>query len=158
MIKTILDACCGSRMFWFDKEQPHTVFMDNRELEDVLCDGRKLTIKPDTIGDFRNIPFNDDTFYLVVFDPPHLINAGDKSWLAKKYGKLNRETWRDDLQQGFSECFRVLKTNGIIVFKWNEDQIKVSEVVKLAPVKPLFGQRTGKTFWLVFMKFDEVEG
>ena len=25
----ILDACCVSRMFWFDKENPNVTFMDN---------------------------------------------------------------------------------------------------------------------------------
>ena len=29
----ILDACCGSRMFWFDKAEPHTTYMDRREEE-----------------------------------------------------------------------------------------------------------------------------
>ena len=38
MGKAVLDACCGSRMFWFDKSHPSVVYMDNRELEDVLCD------------------------------------------------------------------------------------------------------------------------
>lgn len=40
------------------------------------------------------MPFNDDQFNLVVFDPPHLIKAGKQSWLALKYGKLN-EDWRE---------------------------------------------------------------
>jgi hypothetical protein len=31
--KRVLDACCGSRMFWFDKQNPDVVFADNRELE-----------------------------------------------------------------------------------------------------------------------------
>ena len=87
-MKPVLDVCCGSRMFWFDKQNKSTVFMDNRQFEDVLCDGRKLIVSPDIVADFRNIPFPNNTFKLVVFDPPHLINAGDKSWLAKKYGKL----------------------------------------------------------------------
>lgn len=26
----ILDACCGSRMFWFDKENPNCLFIDKR--------------------------------------------------------------------------------------------------------------------------------
>lgn len=51
MNKTILDACCGSRMFWFDQENPNAVFMDNRILETELCDGRKLVIAPDVVGD-----------------------------------------------------------------------------------------------------------
>lgn len=152
MSKPILDACCGSRMFWFDKNNPDVIFMDNRKLETDLCDGRSLVINPDVVGDFRMMPFADRVFDMVVFDPPHLINAGESSWLAKKYGKLDRETWRSDLTQGFSECFRVLETRGVLIFKWNEDQIKISEVLKLAPQKPLFGQRSGKTHWLVFIK------
>lgn len=70
-------------MFWFDKNNPHTVFMDNRVLHDILCDGRKLDIKPDIIGDFRSIPFDDNIFHMVVFDPPHLLKVGENSWLAK---------------------------------------------------------------------------
>ena len=27
MNKPILDACCGSRMFWFDKENPNVEFV-----------------------------------------------------------------------------------------------------------------------------------
>lgn len=87
--KCILDVCCGSRMFWFDKHNDKVVFMDNRVLHDTLCDGRKLDVEPDVVGDFRNIPFEDKTFHMVVFDPPHLIKVGEKSWLAKKYGRLN---------------------------------------------------------------------
>jgi len=30
--KLILDACCGSRMFWFDKAEPHTTYIDNSGL------------------------------------------------------------------------------------------------------------------------------
>lgn len=155
MSKPILDSCCGARMFWFDKTDERAVFMDNRTLETHLCDGRKLAVNPDVIGDFRNIPFTDNTFHMVVFDPPHLLRAGENSWLAKKYGKLNRETWREDLKKGFCECFRVLKEGGFLIFKWNEDQVKVSEIAKLFPVRPLFGQRGGKTHWLVFMKDEE---
>lgn len=79
----ILDACCGSKMFYFDKTNPNVTFMDIRRYSDILCDGRKLEIKPDIIGDFRNMQFSNDEFDLVVFDPPHLVKAGDKSWLVK---------------------------------------------------------------------------
>lgn len=43
----ILDACCGSKMFWFDREHKETVYMDNRTENTTLCDGRKLIIKPE---------------------------------------------------------------------------------------------------------------
>lgn len=138
-------------MFWFDRNDPHTVFMDRREESYTLCDGRKLEINPDIVGDFRNMPFDDESFYMVVFDPPHLLHAGENSWLAKKYGILP-ETWRQDIKQGFDECMRVLKPNGTLIFKWNEEQIKLSEILNVIEYKPLFGNRRNKTHWLVFMK------
>lgn len=149
--KLILDACCGSRMFWFDKQNPNALFMDNRDFEDTLCDGRTLQVHPDIVADFRNMPFDDESFSLVVFDPPHLLKIGDDAWMAKKYGKLH-STWKDDIRQGFSECFRVLKSNGVLIFKWNEEQIKTRDIIKLSSVSPLFGNRRSKTHWIVFMK------
>lgn len=151
-MKPILDVCCGSKMFYFDKDNENIIFMDNRELEDTLCDGRKLVVKPDIIGDFRNMPFEDNTFKLVVFDPPHLVRIGETSWMAKKYGKLNESTWQADIKQGFDECMRVLDTHGVLIFKWNEEQIKLSEILKVIEYKPLFGNKRSKTHWLVFMK------
>ena len=138
-------------MFWFDKENSSTIFMDNRKLEDTLCDGRSLVISPDVVADFRNIPYEDESFYLVVFDPPHLRKIGDNSWLAKKYGKLSDDC-PSDIKKGFEECYRVLKKNGTLIFKWNEDQIKLSEILKLIDFNPLFGNKRGKTHWLVFFK------
>lgn len=150
-MKPIIDVCCGSRMFWFDRKNPKVVFMDNRTVEQILCDGRKLEIKPDVVGDFRHIPYQDNTFYLVVFDPPHLVRAGKKSWIAAKYGKLGPD-WRADLKAGFDECLRVLKPYGTLVFKWNEEQVKLSEILHIFGVRPLFGHQRRKTHFLVFMK------
>ncbi len=154
MIKDILDVCCGSRMFWFDKDNPRVVFQDNRELGDTLCDGRKLEIKPDITMDFREMNLESNQFKLVVFDPPHLTSLGKNSWMAKKYGVLGNN-WRDDLARGFSECFRVLEKDGILIFKWNETDIKVSQILALTDYKPLFGHKSGKlqkTHWICFMK------
>ena len=150
--KYILDACCGCRMFWFDKHHPNVLYMDQRECDEMTFDRRRIHVAPDVKADFRKMPFPDNSFRMVVFDPPHLRRAGDSGWLAKKYGKLNPETWQDDLRAGFSECFRVLIPGGFLVFKWNEDQIKIYDVVNLTPERPLFGQKKGKTHWLVYMK------
>lgn len=152
--KLILDACCGSKMFWFDKENPDVLFADIREEEHTLCDGRTLKVKPDIISDFTDMQFKSDSFKLVVFDPPHFLKLGKNSWMAKKYGVL-LPTWETDLKAGFDECMRVLEKNGILVFKWNENQIKVNDILKMIPYKPLFGHTSGKnakTIWLVFMK------
>lgn len=151
-MKEILDACCGSRMFWYRRNHPAVLYMDNREMETRLCDGRRLIVKPDLVGDFRCMPFEDNSFSLVVFDPPHLIHAGEKSWLRAKYGVLNKETWREDLRIGFSECWRVLKDKGVLVFKWSEDQIPFRDIEPLFPVTPLFGDRRGKMRWTIFVK------
>ena len=75
MTTKILDACCGSKMFWFDKENQEVTFMDNRELDTTLSDGRKLIVTPDILADFRNMPFEDNSF-IYVFDPPHLKLGG----------------------------------------------------------------------------------
>lgn len=158
-MKKILDACCGSRMFWFDKENKNVEFCDFRVLDDTLCDGRKLEIKPDIVCDFTELPMKDNTYYLVVFDPPHLIRVGDKSWLAKKYGKLPNYNWQEILKKGFKECMRVLKPNGVLIFKWNETDITVSKIIDVIGQMPLFGHKSGKrekTHWLCFMKESEV--
>jgi ubiquinone/menaquinone biosynthesis C-methylase UbiE len=156
MNANILDACCGSRMFWFNKQHEQTIFADERTESHVLCDGRTLNIAPDVEYDFRDMPFDDATFNLVVFDPPHLVHLGKSSWMAKKYGVLN-STWKDDIKQAFSECFRVLKPNGVLVFKWNETQITLAEILKLTNEKPLFGNKKpaqSKTHWVLFMKAE----
>ena len=129
-MKQILDVCCGSRMFWFDKKNPLVLFNDIRNENHILCDGRKLDINPDTTMDFRKLDLKNNTFKLVVFDPPHLKKLGKNSWMAKKYGVLS-ETWQEDIKKGFSECFRVLKKDGILIFKWNERDIKNWRYIKI---------------------------
>lgn len=147
----ILDACCGSRMFHFDKENKNVVFMDNRDFEDVLCDGRQLKVHPDIIADFRDIPFEDNTFSLVIFDPPHLLKVGKNSWLCKKYGKLS-ENWPSDIKKGFNECMRVLKPNGTLIFKWATRDITLKQILEVIGTRPIIFHKNNNTFFLVFMK------
>ena len=142
--KKILDGCCGGRMFWFNKNHPEVVYIDNRKIaEQKLSNGQYFKIKPDVIMDFRKLKLKDKQFFLVVFDPPHLRLNGKSGWMAKKYGRLNKKTWKEDLRAGFKECFRVLKNNGTLVFKWNEFEVPLKEILTLTPVKPLFGHNRG---------------
>lgn len=162
MDKPILDACCGGKMFYFDKNDPRVLFMDRRQIQTQLKDRNKLRnfeVKPDVIGDFTQMEFADATFRMVVFDPPHLKYTGSKkeaqNWQMVKYGWLPAHGWQEILTKGFSECFRVLEPGGILIFKWNETDIKVSEILKLTPHKPVFGHISGKranTHWICFMK------
>lgn len=154
-MKQVLDPCCGGRMFWFDKNNPVALFTDIRKEDHILCDGRKLSVAPDKIADFRNLPFEDNRFNLVVFDPPHLIGAGKNSWMAKKYGTLKRSDWASDLTKGFDECWRVLAPGGTLIFKWNETNIGIKAVLSCFDKRPLFGHTTTqncKTMWFVFYK------
>jgi SAM-dependent methyltransferase len=159
-MKPVLDACCGSRMFWFNRKNPAAVFVDKRkesfDLKDSSSKGgrRSLVIDPDIQADFTALPFDDNSFSLVIFDPPHLIHNGNSGWLAKKYGKLEGD-WREELRKGFSECFRVLKNEGTLIFKWSEYEVPVSQILALTPENPLIGHKSGKqakTHWIVFLK------
>lgn len=152
--KPILDACCGSRMFWFDKDNPNVEFMDIRDEEAMLSDGQLCIVHPNTIGDFAKMPYPDESFKLVVFDPPHLVWEGKNANFYKLYGKLEKD-WRTQLAKGFQECFRVLEPYGVLIFKWSDVQLKLKTVLALTDKQPLFGHHRGKTFWVTFMKFPE---
>ncbi len=152
--KKILDACCGGRMFWFDRTNPAVLFADVREESHILCDGRKLDVKPDLLMDFTDMPFEDETFEMVVIDPPHMKKLGRNTLMAQKYGVL-LPTWQTDIRAGVNEGMRVLKTGGTLIFKWNEAQIKLNDVLSCIDYKPLFGHVTGKhgkTIWVAFLK------
>jgi SAM-dependent methyltransferase len=162
-MKQVLDACCGSRMMWFNKKDERCLFGDMRCETMTICHmpskkGRSpIVIDPDEIHDFRNMPYPDNTFYHVVFDPPHVENISMKSTLGFSYGTLT-SNWQEDLAKGFAECFRVLKPNGTLIFKWNEIHIPIKSVLALTDKKPLYGHRSGKkanTHWVAFIKEDE---
>ena len=166
--KKILDATCGNRTIWFQKNEPHTIYCDKRKEEweqrfgsQLNSDGSKtrrhLVINPDVQCDFTDLPFGDNTFSLVVFDPPHIINLGKNGWIRKAYGSLD-ENWSCLIHDGFKECFRVLKPDGVLIFKWSEVSINTRDIIKAIGREPLFGHRSGKkmnTHWLCFMKFED---
>jgi len=161
-MKKVLDPCCGSKMFWFDKHNPIVEYCDIREIEDEViyrsADGkneRHISVLPDKICDVTNLPYEDNSFYHIVFDPPHLTSIGDNAWMCKKYGKLDKTNWDKFLHDAFCECMRVLKPNGTLIFKWNETDIPVSKVLSVIPFKPLYGHQVGKlnkTHWIAFLK------
>lgn len=90
MEKKILDMTCGSRSIWFNKNHPAAVYCDKREEAFELAFGRaktnvrKMEVKPDVVCDFTDLPFEDNTFSLVVFDPP-------PPYSRKRYGMACQE-------------------------------------------------------------------
>lgn len=164
----VLDACCGSRMFWFDHNDARALFLDQREGEWKKDYGTEKTkgrspivVRPDVLADFTAIPFPDESFSLVVFDPPHHtakhFGNGENSIIKNCYGVL-LPGWEEMLAAGFAECFRVLKLNGTLIFKWGSREIPLARVLALTPHKPLFGHKTGTkahTHWCAFLKLNE---
>lgn len=158
MDKEILDVCCGGRMMWFDKKHPKATYCDLRNKpKGTLPSQKGWSIEPDVVSDFKSLPFGVDSFSLVVFDPPHILRKlPERAKFTMQYGSLNPETWKDDIRDGFNECMRVLKPNGVLIFKWSQSDVKLKEILDILPVKPLFGHPTGKigkTIWMCFMKF-----
>jgi ubiquinone/menaquinone biosynthesis C-methylase UbiE len=130
---------------------------------DYLDGKLSYTVKPDVVADYRNLPFDDQTFNLIVFDPPHIVRANGMRAITgittQKYGCLEAQTWQSDIRKAFSELWRVLKPNGTLVFKFSNYSIPFKDVLALAPVEPLFGTMTTKntgneTRFFVFHKFD----
>jgi SAM-dependent methyltransferase len=159
MLPPVLDMCCGPRMMWFDKRDPRAIYVDRRRERHAMNRPRRGTVEwtetdPDEIADFTALPFPDETFWHVVFDPPHFERTGKIGFLAMKYGWLDGD-WREMLRRGFTEGFRVLKTGGTLVFKWTATENPVSEILRLTPMKPLYGHKSGKqaqTHWIAFLK------
>lgn len=155
----VLDACCGTRMMWFDRNDPRALFIDKRQASYRIDKGTPGTrgrsprvVAPDVMADFRAMPFADGAFRLVVFDPPHIRDVNHGSTTFANFGSLPND-WAALISDGFRECFRVLCDFGVLVFKWAENDIPIMEVLELAPARPLFGHRSGKfTHWCVFMK------
>lgn len=47
---------------------------------------------------------------------------------------------------------RVLEPYGILIFKWNETQIKLKELLEVFGTQPTLGEKRSKTHWLIFIK------
>ena len=162
----ILDPTCSARSIWYHKNDPHVIHCDKRNEDIILSgDGRVHKIRPDVQCDFTLMPFVSSSFDMVVFDPPHLKDLKPKAWMAQKYGRLFPD-WKDTIQSGFCESWRVLKEGGILIFKWcvgendvtNNRYVSLKDVLELAPVSPLFGHTTGAknhTRWITFVKFPD---
>ena len=51
--KRIIDVCCGSKMFWFDKNNPDVEFCDIRTLERTeYYPGRYIEINPESTQNY----------------------------------------------------------------------------------------------------------
>lgn len=153
--KFILDATAGYRMMWNNKFHPNTIFLDKRP-----------EVKPDIIGSFNNIPLEDSSMKLIVFDPQFREKKhGCPKGFEKSYGELLKPDWEIDFRKAFKEFWRVLENYGILIFKWNDAKISSKRALLCFDQKPLFSQTTTgtkgrkdkKTYWFCFMKIPKKE-
>jgi len=159
----ILDATCGARSMWFQKNDKETVYLDKRKgvFEYETSPNSKLPqrifrarIFPTIKGDNRMLPFKNEVFDMILFDPPHQI--GHKTGIYYTlYDELNPLSWTTDMIKTSKELFRVLKKGGFLILKWAELQKDLKTVLSFFPIQPLFGTNTSyknRTWWIVFRK------
>ena len=160
MTVRVLDATCGGRSIWIDKDHADAVYADLRIREPGFHghEGRTYAVQPDVQCDYRDLPFGADTFDAAVIDPPHVTRGNGMEQLSgvvvKKYGALHAETWQDDLRRALAELWRVVHTAGTVVLKFNDVGVDFESVISLAPEEPLVGTTTKKnnteTRWFLF--------
>ena len=80
--------------------------------------------------DFRSLPYDDNFFDIVAFDPPYMhgSSAPIHANLDKPYGNNQRESWGRKYVyslyfDGIKESLRILKQSGILLVKC-QDQIE----------------------------------
>lgn len=56
------------------------------------------------------------------------------------------------IEKPFNDHLRVVKPGCVVAMKWSERDIKTTELLKTLPQKPAFGDKSGMTRWLFFVK------
>jgi len=114
-------------------------------------------------GVWEKLPFKDEVFNLVIFDPPHRIRSYEKC-VEGKYGvfdqiytTLDPKKWVKTIYEASREFNRVLKTNGYLVFKWNDSYVSLERIISLFPMKALIKNvmnphKKAVTYWVLFQK------
>ena len=146
----ILSACCGQRSYWFNKQQKDTTFIDIRP-----------EVKPDVVMDCTKTVFEDKTFDLIEFDPPHESHTkAAKGVFVEKYGAFTAAEIRNLVAAAFKEFHRILKDEGFVIFKWNTHCQQLKTILPLIDgFEFLFGQKTAfrtkhasSTYWFCLKK------
>jgi hypothetical protein len=122
---TALDVTYGSGAFW-----------DGSAHVSVRAHDADPTRAPDGVMDFRNLDYAEDSFDVVLFDPPHLADAGELSLMRERFGTYGLADLKLAMCQGAAEAWRVARL-GIVV--------KVTDHVH-AGDGPWFRRQTG---WVI---------
>jgi SAM-dependent methyltransferase len=111
--RKILDATINGGRFWRNSKRPVTgMDIDPRH-------------KPDILADNTNMPLDDGSYDVIVYDPPHIPNQGKdhQKDFGKRFGlvlrssKENQYTFTHTFPPFVREAYRVLKDEGILLAK-----------------------------------------
>jgi len=111
--RLILDATINAGRFWKGSR---------RKVIGLDIDPK---FKPDVVADNRNMPFKDQCFDVVVYDPPHVPNQGrdqskdfnDRFGLVLKSPAASGYNFAHLYPPFAAEAYRVLKPEGILLCK-----------------------------------------
>ena len=157
-MKPNIDVTAGYRMMWPNKNPPNMIFMDkNKESQRA----------PDILATWEYMPFRDNVFETVFFDPPHKLGrtTGRGHWATPSnknyYGiDISKTKFRTGVYKGSREFLRVANR---LCFKWNDIELMVERVMTLFPktwekINHLVidkGLKTGTlTHWVTFIKSE----
>ncbi len=111
--KAILDATVNAGRFWAGSR---------RKVIGLDIDPNH---NPTVVGDNRDMPFEDESFDVVVYDPPHIPNQGKDK--RKDFNMRFGLTLKSSPEQGYNfshlyppfvkEAYRVLKKQGVLFCK-----------------------------------------
>ena len=113
---------------------------------DITID-RNRERRPKIQAVWQHLPFRDDYFERILFDPPHLLRepsgwANTDLWRHFSWFSSPAEA-RKIIYQAFKEILRVLRPGGVCIFKWNDTEKPLNWIIAIAP-RELEIQRSDK--------------
>jgi hypothetical protein len=120
----VLDACVGGALMydgWQSNLEDSFISIDIRkgsytQTHDKRWSTKTLEVKPTLLADLKKLPFKNNVFDSIVFDPPHFA-CGINSFLRGYYGSWNQQEVKESLKAANLEFARVLKTNRSLLLK-----------------------------------------
>ncbi len=139
-------------MMWKNKSPLGWIFMD-----------KKIDVNPDIQAVWEHLPFRDNVFNCVLFDPPHIVVWGTGTpQIAKVFG-----SWpytKNITPSIFKSIKEFARVSGRLIFKWCDTR----DGTTWWKLKPVFkgiwdtilerelknkGSGFGSTWWISFVTF-----
>ena len=154
----IFDAFCFNGSTWIDKDffNSNNVIKNDLRVGKYIVGGRQnIFIKPNCRLDmFRenSCIAMEQKIDIIYLDPPHSLKT--TGIMNEKYTHLP-ENWITAINNMWKNvcCLSNHNLNSVIILKWNENEISINTILKIAianHIYPLFGSKIRtKTYWIV---------